>query len=98
MATEDSEVWNALRSRGLTTADILRLIQAASDAKSSSSGLWDTTFPYLISAAAGVAMYMLTEEMEISEEVKFEPVTEELVEEDFEEEQLSVRAARSNGR
>ena len=77
MATEDNEVLNALRSRGLTTTDILRLIQAASEAKSSSSSLWETAVPYLVSAAAGMAMYMLTEEMEIPEEPQLEEAGEE---------------------
>ena len=96
MASEDSDILSALRSRGLTTADILRLIQAASEAKTSSSGLWETAFPYVVSAAAGVAMYMLTEEMEVpAEEEGSEPLLEE---EEEEEDQRTERSVRSTGR
>ena len=101
MTSEDSDILSALRSRGLTTADILRLIQAASEAKTGSSGLWETAFPYLVSAAAGVAMYMLTEEMEVpAEEERSEPLLDEegMVEEEEEMDQRTERSVKSTGR
>lgn len=65
--SEESEALARLHERGLSTTQILQLIQAASDAAANGGmgtqgDIWTNAIPYMLTLAAGVIMYNLTGE------------------------------------